>query len=101
MSEVKDLITTPVNTVSTTPARLVGYGIGRDEMLFQADVTLGGGSISYTLEGRLDKNYQWRSVAGPYTDSIMVPISVVPELRVNVSAQSGAAAITRAGVVVR
>lgn len=100
MSEVKTLIENAAST-GQKGGRLVGYGIGRDKCTLQVDVTLGGGTITYTIEGRLDVNYQWRTIAGPYTDSVITPMESAPLLQVNVTAQTGAAKIDRAGVIMR
>jgi hypothetical protein len=104
VSEVKDILTStdlPILTVGQKGGRGVASYNGRDEMLVQVDCTVGGGAISYTIEGRIDKRYNWTTIAGPYTASTIVPIATVPEIQINVGSISGGARIDRAGVITR
>lgn len=79
----------------------VGDYTGRDEAMIQVDVVLGGGTISYTVEGKIGPTYAWQTIGSAYTASTIFPIAKLPYLRLNVSAITGGAAIARAGVLQR
>lgn len=100
--EAKDIVVTPIAAVAASPGRMVGYpDNGRDKMSVQADVTLNGGTITYCVEGRLDSRFAWVKLSADLTASAYVEVIVAPEVRINVTAQTGTAEVTRAAVLMR
>jgi hypothetical protein len=54
----------------------------RDEALLQIEFASTG---SVTIEGRINPEMSWITIAGPYTQDTIVPIAWVPTMRVNIA----------------
>lgn len=60
--------------------------VERDEALLQIEFSSTG---SVTIEGRIDSDMSWITIAGPYTANTIVPIAWVPTMRVAVASNAG------------
>lgn len=84
MARVYDLART--TGTGNQPAVDFAQQVDRDEALLQINFSSTG---SVTIEGRIDSDMSWITIAGPYTTNTIAPIAWVPTMRVAVASNAG------------